>query len=107
MNIKIVIPKIYREEIFRVAQDVPLMGHLGIEKTYQKLLDHFYWPTILKDVVYFVGHAPYLSNGWKAKSVPFDEPFIRIIIDCIGPLTKTKSGNEYILTILCSSTRFS
>ena len=25
----------------------------------------------------------------------FDEPFSRIIIDCVGPLSKTKSGNEY------------
>ena len=29
----------------------------------------------------------------------FDEPFSRIIIDCVGPLPKTKSGNEYLLTI--------
>ena len=36
----------------------------------------------------------------------FDEPFSRIIIDCVGPLLKTKSGNEYLLTIMCASTRF-
>ena len=35
-----------------------------------------------------------------------DEPFSRIIIDCVGPLPKTKSGNEYLLTIMCASTRF-
>ena len=29
----------------------------------------------------------------------FDEPFSRIIIDCVGPLPKTKSGCEYLLTI--------
>ena len=32
--------------------------------------------------------------------------FSRIIIDCVGPLPKTKSGNEYLLTIMCASTRF-
>ena len=36
----------------------------------------------------------------------FDEPFSHIIIDCVGPLPKTKSQNEYLLTIMCSSTRF-
>ena len=36
----------------------------------------------------------------------FDEPLSRIIIDCVGPLPKTKSGNEYLLTIMCASTRF-
>ena len=36
----------------------------------------------------------------------FKEPFSRIIIDCVGPLPKTKSGSEYLLTIMCASTRF-
>ena len=36
----------------------------------------------------------------------FDEPFSRIIIDCVGPMLKTKPGNEYLLTIMCASTRF-
>ena len=36
----------------------------------------------------------------------FDEPLSRIIIDCVGPLSKTKSGHEYLLTIMCASTRF-
>ena len=36
----------------------------------------------------------------------FDEPFSRVINDCVGPLPKTRSGNEYLLTFMCSSTRF-
>ena len=36
----------------------------------------------------------------------FDEPFSRIIIDCVGPLPKKRSGCEYLLTIMCASTRF-
>ena len=43
----------------------------------------------------------------KARSQPataFDEPFSRIIIDCVGLLPKTKSGYEYLLTFMCAST---
>ena len=41
------------------------------------------------------------------KPIPaFEEPFSRVIIDCVGPLPKTKTGNEYLLTIMCASTRF-
>ena len=29
-----------------------------------------------------------------------------MIIDCVGPLPKTKSGNQYLLTVMCASTRF-
>ena len=36
----------------------------------------------------------------------FDEPFSRIIIDCVGRLHKTKSGCLYLLTIMCVSTHF-
>ena len=37
----------------------------------------------------------------------FDEPVSRIIIDCtVGPLPKTKSGCQYLLTIMCASTHF-
>ena len=36
----------------------------------------------------------------------FAEPFIRVLIDCVGHLPKSKSGNEYFLTIMCTFTRF-
>ena len=34
------------------------------------------------------------------------EPFSRVIIDCVGPLPKSRSGNQYLLTIMCAATRF-
>ena len=34
------------------------------------------------------------------------EPFEHVLIDCVGPLRKSKSGHEYLLTVLCASTRF-
>ena len=35
-----------------------------------------------------------------------EEPFSKVMIDCVGPLPKTKKGNEYLLTIMDVSTRF-
>ena len=41
------------------------------------------------------------------QSIPaFEEPFGRIMVDCGGPLRKTKSANQYLLTIMCASRRF-
>uniref|UniRef100_A0AAZ1Y236 Integrase catalytic domain-containing protein n=1 Tax=Oreochromis aureus TaxID=47969 RepID=A0AAZ1Y236_OREAU len=34
------------------------------------------------------------------------EPFEHVIVDCVGPLPKTKAGYQYILTIMCAATRF-
>ena len=36
----------------------------------------------------------------------FEEPFSRVIVDCVGPLPKTKKGNQFLLTVMCASTRF-
>ena len=41
------------------------------------------------------------------KPIPaVEEPFSRLIVDCVGPLNKTKAGNEYLLTIMCVNTEY-
>ena len=35
-----------------------------------------------------------------------EESFSRVIMDCVGPLPKTKAGNQYLFTVMCASTRF-
>ena len=34
------------------------------------------------------------------------EPFEKILIDCMDPLPKTKKGNQYLLTIMDTTTRY-
>ena len=116
VNHQIVVPRVYRPEILNLAHDTPMSGHLGINKTYHKILNHFYWPGLKSDVSQFckschtcqmVGKPNQTIPKPHLQPIPaFDEPFSRIIIDCVGPLPKTKSGNEYLLTIMCASTRF-
>ena len=116
VNHQIVVPKIYRSEILSLAHETPMSGHLGVKKTYHKILNHFYWPGLKTDVSNYcrschtcqvVGKPNQVIPKAGLQPIPaFDEPFSRIIIDCVGPLPKTKSGNEYLLTIMCASTRF-
>ena len=40
-NHKIVVPKIYRSEVLSLAHETPMSGHLGVNKTYHKILNHF------------------------------------------------------------------
>ena len=113
---QIVVPKIYRSEIISLAHETPVSGHLGVNKTYHKILNHFYWPGLKADVSNYcrschtcqvVGKPNQVIPKARLQPVPaIDEPFSRIIIDCVGPLPKTKSGNEYLLTIMCASTHF-
>ena len=39
---QVVVPKCYHEEVLSLAHKLPLAGHLGISKTYQKVLSHCY-----------------------------------------------------------------
>ncbi len=34
------------------------------------------------------------------------EPFAHIMKDCVGPLTKSKCGNEYLSTMLDMATKY-
>ena len=53
VNHQIVVPRVYRPEILNLAHDTPMSGHLGINKTYHKILNHFYWPGLKSDVSQF------------------------------------------------------
>ena len=44
VNHQIVVPRVYRPEILNLALETPISGHLGVNKTYNKILNHFYWP---------------------------------------------------------------
>ena len=46
----VVVLKMHRMEGLHLAHASPMVGHLGINKTYQKVLNHFYWPGLNKDV---------------------------------------------------------
>ena len=39
---QVVVTKTYREEILSKAHETPLAGHVAVNKTCQKMLDHFY-----------------------------------------------------------------
>ena len=116
VNHQIVVPRAYRPEILNLAHETPMSGHLGVNKTYHKILNHFFWPGLKSDVsqhckschtCQIVGKPNQTIPKTSLRPIPaFDEPFSRFIIDCVGPLPKTKSGCQYLLTIMCASTRF-
>ena len=113
---QIVVPKSYRHEILSIAHESPMSGHLGINKTYHKIINYFYWPDLKSDVSKYcktchtcqmVGKPNQTIPKAQLQPIPaFDEPFSRILIDCVGPLPRTKSGNEYLLTFMCTSRHF-
>ena len=102
---QIVVPTVHRREVLELAHNLPMSGYLGIRKTCNRVLQHFYWPGVKRDVAKWCRECHTCQLGSKPnQNIPqaplhpipaFDEPFSHIIIDCVGPLPKTKSQNEY------------
>ena len=113
---QIVVPKVFRNQIMSISHESALGGHLGVNKTVEKILKQFFWPGLRQDVSDYcrschvcqmVGKPNQKIPPAPLKPVPaFDEPFSTVIIDCVGPLPRTKAGHEYLLTMMCASTRF-
>jgi hypothetical protein len=92
-----------------------MAGHMGQEKTYQRVSRHFFWPHIHREVKDFCATCPQcqlvarklVMDRAPLNPVPVvSEPFRKIAIDLIGELPKTKTGYKYILTIIDYATRY-
>ena len=87
-----------------------------MKKTYNRVLRHFYWPRINRDVARYVKacHACQMAGKSNASIKPaplqpipsVGTPFDPLIIDCVGPLPPSKSGNIYLFTVMCQATRY-
>ena len=113
---QIVVPKELRTGILELSHDIPTSSHLGVKKIKARVSEHFYWPGIGRDVAEYVRTCHTCQKvgkpNQKLKKVPLipipvmKEPFSQIIIDIVGPLVKTGSGFSYVLTVMCTATRF-
>ena len=90
-------------------------GHFGVDTTMQKLKQLGYaWPDMAADTASFVRNCPTCQRMADTKfqlgSAPFStstrKPMERLDIDSIGPLPKDEDGNEYIIVIIDTFTRF-
>ncbi|XP_068224808.1 uncharacterized protein [Palaemon carinicauda] len=113
---QIVVPSKFRHFILQEAHESEWGGHLGIRKTLSKVKDNFFWPSVKKDVVrhckschqcQMVGKPNQKITKTPLIPIPaVEEPFTQIVIDIVGPLPKTKTGFQYMLTIMDRTTRF-
>lgn len=112
---QVVLPQPLRKSVLELAHD-GVAGHLGIRKTYHKITQHYFWPNVKKDVINYVNSCHECQMVGKPNKpilpaplhpIPItSEPFRKIVIDCVGPLPRTKKGNQYLLTVMDTATRY-
>ena len=111
---QLVVPMPLRQEILIGGHDHPTAGHLGVNKTYDKLRDRYFWPKMFADVQHWVLSCPHCQMKKSPKQrqtapvlpIAVEGPFHRVAVDCLGPFPVTNSGNRYIVVFSDYLTRF-
>lgn len=103
-----VVPKEERRRIVLEAHDLPTSGHLGIFKTYHRIVERFYWPNMKSDVVLYVNRCEtcVAHKVARKKSIGFmlqqpipSRPWEVVSTDLIGPFPRSTKGNQYVLVV--------
>ena len=84
------------------------MGHFGIKKTYKAVYDHFYWPSLMKDVERICGRCVVCkkskakaSNHGLYSALPIPSHlWIDISMDFVLGLPRTKNGRDSIFVVV-------
>ncbi len=92
---QLVLPKACRRAVLELGHEIPLAGYLGSDKTRQRILRRFYWPTVFKDIEEFCKcyllfahrEVPQASTGFP----PFKLLYGRNVL---GPLDILKESWE-------------
>lgn len=112
----IAIPEKRINEILYNFHDHPFAGHLGIDKTYKKIMERYFWPTIYKDVRKYVLSCLSCQKRKADKTPTYGHmqtspkisgrPFERFTIDFVGPISPSSNGCSYILVGTCATTKY-
>ena len=110
---QVVIPKSHRLSILKQSHDSITAGHLGYSATKKRILPHFTWPGIMKDIHKYVQSCDVCQKCAPRKpALPLQKmeligtPFQKVAVDIIGPLHMTPRKNRFILTLVDYATRW-
>ena len=113
---QVIVPACYRQEVLRVAHDMPMAGHLGTKRTKERIWTSFYWPgfdTSIKNYCLSCDACQRCAAKGTVKKAPLqsvplvDVPFRKVAVDLIGPVNPvSEQGNKYILTMIDYATKY-
>ena len=96
------------DKVLRLLHHKPTGGHLGVNRTVARFEENFYWPGTQKVVSNYIRSCltcerfmPSRENT-RAKLKPIISHQVQDLLelDFIRPLTPTKQGHKYILSII-------
>ncbi|XP_028577421.2 uncharacterized protein LOC144324860 isoform X1 [Podarcis muralis] len=113
--LQLVVPGSRRPKVLDLAHHDGLAGHLGVQKTLERISRYFYWPDVHQSVKNFVRSCVVCQKIGNDKdsmpntlqSVPLDANVLeKWGIDLVGPLQKTRAGKQYVCVIIDYASRY-
>ena len=106
-HLQLILPKTRVKEVLEEIHNGISGGHLGVNKTMEKVRQRFYWLRYKHDVEEWCRRCEVCAEckGPQRKTKGLMQlynvgvPFERIALDVAGPFPITKNGNRYILVI--------
>ena len=91
-----------------------LSGHMGVDRTYLRARDHFFWKGMKEDVNMYVNNChECMENKSHVRKEPLAKAwpvipkcFFRVHMDVQGPFSKDRYGNKYIMVFVDSFSRY-
>jgi len=105
--LQLLIPASLRPVVLKSLHSDCSGGHLGAEKTLEKIRRRFYWPLMTADVKHYCQSCADCEARNSAAPIPRaplqtvrpSYPLERVAMDIMGPLPTTARGNRYIVVI--------
>ena len=105
--LQLVAPKVIRSTIFEHLHKNRTAGHFGRDKTIESINRRFYWPGITENIKSWCKSCEMCAKckpGPGKGKTPLKQLIVRetmecIAIDIMGPLPRTKDGNEFIMVV--------
>ena len=97
---KLVLPQADRERALFEAHNSPQAGHLGIDKSFDRLASHYYWPGFYYDTACYVRACHDCQLHKVSQQAPaglmddrnVEGPWAVVAADIMGPLPPSKGG---------------
>lgn len=113
-ELRLVVPKDARWQICKANHDD--IGHFGFAKTLERVQSQYWFPKLRRfikkyvaaciDCAYNKDNAARAPSGFLHPIEKVERPFHTLHLDHLGPFVRSKSSNNYILTIVDGFTKY-
>ena len=92
--------------IFHGIHCSPFSGHLGLNRTLQRVRGMLFCPIMSLHITEFVPYCHLYAQNKLGAPLNVNEPFVFLAMDYIGPLPETTQGNKHLLVIMDQFTKW-